>query len=170
MRRRIGSLSLPHAISCSSHVRVSSKRVWTCSFMASLSSDFSIFRKPPLAMYRDIQRIENGSTVQKIEYLRYSSFFSSLFSPRLLQYSEISRKRACAYGIPYEGYAIDAGRWERIGMIEKPDGIGYWKAINLRYRDCDRGSQGRGNAIYLFFLLIFNPICTKLFELCCFDR
>lgn len=102
MRRRIGSLSLPHAISCSSHVRVSSKRVWTCSFMASLSSDFSIFRKPPLAMYRDIQRIENGSTVQKIEYLRYSSFFSSLFSPRLLQYSEISRKRACAYGIPYE--------------------------------------------------------------------
>lgn len=69
-----------------------------------------------------------------------------------------------------KGYAIDAGRWERIGMIEKPDGIGYWKAINLRYRDCDRGSQGRGNAIYLFFLLIFNPICTKLFELCCFDR
>lgn len=92
------------------------------------------------------------------------------FFSRLLQYSEISRKRACAYGIPYEGYAIDAGRWERIGMIEKPDGIGYWKAINLRYRDCDRGSQGRGNAIYLFFLLIFNPICTKLFELCCFDR
>lgn len=29
MRRRIGSLSLPHAISCSSHVRVSFKRVWT---------------------------------------------------------------------------------------------------------------------------------------------
>lgn len=55
-----------------------------------------------------------------------------------------------------KGYAIDAGRWERIGMIEKPDGIGYWKAINLRYRDCDRHDvmiTGEGECDLFIFLI-----------------
>lgn len=59
----------------------------------------------------------------------HHSAVSLLFSPRCCcNIQKISGKRA--YGIPC---GIDAGWWERIE--EKDDGIGYWKAINLRYRD-----------------------------------
>lgn len=75
------TLALPHVISRSAHVHVSSK--WTYGLArCGLSSDFSIFRKPPLA-------IRNGESRSCGIPLFCLSFF---LSTRLLQYSEISRK------------------------------------------------------------------------------
>lgn len=114
-RRRIGSLSLPHAISRSSHVRVSSNR----GMALPRSCGFQRFFHFP----------ETASGLFAVLKTVHHSAVSLLFSPRCCcNIQKISGKRA--YGIPC---GIDAGWWERIE--EKDDGIGYWKAINLRYRD-----------------------------------
>lgn len=97
------TLALPHVISRSAHVHVSSK--WT--YGLARSSDFSIFRKPPL---------RNGQSTVRI--LRYSSFLSFLFSLHssvaiFRNIEEISRAYIYIYMV-LKGDAIDTGWWERI--------------------------------------------------------